>query len=78
MADGRPVRRISRHPDADVDPGAWPHTVAPVRQLLADGLDLAPGITFLVGENGSGKSTLVEGVAMAFGLGTRRRDRVVI
>jgi predicted ATPase len=40
-----------------------------VRQLLGDGLDLAPGVTFLVGENGSGKSTLVEGVAMAYGLG---------
>ncbi|CAN5276798.1 AAA family ATPase [soil metagenome] len=39
-----------------------------MRQLLADGLDLAPGVTFLVGENGSGKSTLVEAVAAAYGL----------
>lgn len=75
MADGRPVRRISRHPDADVDPTSWPYTLAPVRQLLEDGLDLAPGITFLVGENGSGKSTLVEGVAMAFGLGAEGGTR---
>jgi predicted ATPase len=31
------------------------------------GLDLAPGVTFLVGENGSGKSTLVEAIAVAAG-----------
>lgn len=43
-------------------------TVPAVAQLVHDGLDLAPGITFLVGENGSGKSTLVEAVAMAYGL----------
>jgi len=75
LGDGRPVRRISRHPDSEVDPTAWPHTLAPVRQLLDNGLDLAPGITFLVGENGSGKSTLVEGVAMAFGLGAEGGTR---
>jgi predicted ATPase len=37
-------------------------------QLLRDGLELAPGITFLVGENGSGKSTVVEMMAEAYGL----------
>ena len=37
-------------------------------QLLADGLDLGPGVTFLVGENGSGKSTLPEAIAVAYGL----------
>ncbi|GAA4555124.1 AAA family ATPase [Planotetraspora kaengkrachanensis] len=31
------------------------------------GLDLAPAVTFLVGENGSGKSTLIEAVAVACG-----------
>lgn len=36
--------------------------------MLRDGVDLAPGVTFLVGENGSGKSTIVEAVAIAFGL----------
>nr|WP_255670213.1 AAA family ATPase [Aeromicrobium wangtongii] len=35
---------------------------------MADGLDLPPGVTFLVGENGSGKSTLVEAIAGAYGL----------
>ncbi|CAN5680594.1 AAA family ATPase [soil metagenome] len=43
-------------------------TIPAVEQLAREGLDLAPGVTFLVGENGSGKSTLVEAVAMAFGL----------
>ena len=39
-----------------------------MRQVLEDGLDLPPGVTFLVGENGSGKSTLVEACAEAYGL----------
>ncbi|KGM15263.1 ATPase AAA, partial [Actinotalea fermentans ATCC 43279 = JCM 9966 = DSM 3133] len=50
------------------DPGAWPFALPPVAQLLAEGLELAPGVTFLVGENGSGKSTLVEAIAEAAGL----------
>ncbi|MEV8375813.1 AAA family ATPase [Kribbella sp. NPDC056861] len=33
-----------------------------------DGLDLDPGVTFLVGENGAGKSTLVEAIAVAYGM----------
>lgn len=43
-------------------------TLPAVRQLLHAGLDLPPGVTFLVGENGSGKSTLVEAIAQAYGL----------
>ncbi len=43
-------------------------TIPAVAQLVRDGMDLARGVTFLVGENGSGKSTIVEGVAQAFGL----------
>lgn len=66
--DRRAVRHIEDRPGADVDRSRWPFTLPPVAQLLRDGLDLPPGVTFLVGENGSGKSTLVEGVAMAFGL----------
>lgn len=65
---GRPVERIERSSYADPDPDQWPFTLAPVAQLLRDGLDLPAGVTFLVGENGSGKSTLVEAVAMAYGL----------
>jgi predicted ATPase len=55
-------------PDADLSPGRWPLTVPAVAQVAREGMDLAKGVTFLVGENGSGKSTIVEAVAMAFGL----------
>ncbi|WP_435745057.1 AAA family ATPase [Nocardioides sp. SYSU DS0663] len=43
-------------------------TVPAVEQVVRRGLDLPPGVTFLVGENGSGKSTVVEAVAEAYGL----------
>ena len=66
--DARPVRRVEVVPDHGLSPDRWPGTIPAVAQLLADGLDLAPGVTFLVGENGSGKSTVVEAVAQAFGL----------
>jgi predicted ATPase len=66
--DQPPVVRVEVGTSQDVDPGAWPMTIPAVDQLRREGLDLAPGVTFLVGENGSGKSTLVEAVAMAFGL----------
>ena len=36
--------------------------------MLCEGLELAPGVTVLVGENGSGKSTVVEMLAEACGL----------
>src|SRR4051812_10885927 len=62
-----PVRRVTAA--AGIRPsGRWPHTIPAVRQLLTDGLDLGPGVTFLVGENGAGKSTLVEAIAVAYGL----------
>jgi predicted ATPase len=68
--DMRIVRRIdpSRRPPNGVDGRAWPFTLPPVAQLLRDGLEVPPGVTFLVGENGTGKSTVTEGVAMAYGL----------
>jgi len=47
--------------------GSWPATLAPVQQLLTDGLDLGP-VTILVGDNSAGKSTLVEAIAMAYGM----------
>jgi len=66
--DRRPVRRVDRTAEAPQDLSAWPLTVPAVAQLLDQGLELANGVTFLVGENGSGKSTLVEAVAGAYGL----------
>jgi predicted ATPase len=68
--DQPPVVRVSAVPENPLPPGRWPATIPAVAQLLAEGLDLAKGVTFLVGENGSGKSTLVEGIAMAYGLGS--------
>ncbi len=49
------------------NPNAWPATLAPVQQVLREGLDLGRATVF-VGENGSGKSTLVEAIAMAYGV----------
>jgi predicted ATPase len=62
-----PVRRVAAA-EGIRPSGRWPHTIPAVRQLLTDGLDLEPGVTFLVGENGTGKSTLVEAIAIAFGM----------
>jgi predicted ATPase len=62
-----PVRRVAAAEGISVS-GTWPHTIPAVRQLLTDGLELGPGVTFLVGENGAGKSTLVEAIAVAYGM----------
>ncbi|WP_298801305.1 AAA family ATPase [uncultured Pseudokineococcus sp.] len=67
---GLPVRRVEERPDRPADRTAWPATLAPVRQLLDEGLDLGPA-TVLVGENGSGKSTVVEALAALFGLSSQ-------
>lgn len=68
-----PVVRIEQRPDAAAArvpprPGVWPCSIPAVEQLLAEGMTLRPGVTFLVGENGSGKSTVLEGIAQAYGL----------
>ncbi|WP_426521014.1 AAA family ATPase [Diaminobutyricibacter sp. McL0618] len=68
LDDDRPVRRVRAYQDAPWDPDVWPATIPAVAQVLLEGLELASGVTFLVGENGSGKSTLVEGIATAYGL----------
>ena len=55
--------------DVEVDASQdWPWTIPAVQQILREGLNLSPGVTFLVGDNGAGKSTLIEGIAEAFGL----------
>jgi predicted ATPase len=66
LRDRRSVRRVLAN--GHEEPGRWPATIPAVAQLLAEGMELGPGVTLLVGENGSGKSTIVEAVAMAFGL----------
>lgn len=63
----QPVRRVEANGDP-VDRGAWWARIPAVRTVLDKGLDLRPGVTFLVGENGSGKSTLIEAIAAAYGL----------
>jgi predicted ATPase len=68
LRDSRPVRRVQHNPPTSYDGKRWPYNVPAVAQILREGLDLAAGVTFLVGENGSGKSTLVEAIATAYGL----------
>jgi predicted ATPase len=63
----RPLQSVVVAPGADLDPDAWPATLACVRQVVDEGLEFGP-LTVLVGENGSGKSTLVEAIAQAWGL----------
>jgi predicted ATPase len=57
----------SPHPRRPPNLGAWPFTIPAVAQIIREGgIDIAPGVTFLVGENGSGKSTLVEAFAALY------------
>lgn len=60
-----PIREVIGEPE--IDDREWPFTMAPVAQLLQDGLELSD-LTVLVGENGVGKSTIIEAIAMAYGL----------
>ncbi|WP_423494912.1 AAA family ATPase [Microbacterium esteraromaticum] len=63
-----PVVAVHPHDDAPEPSGRWPLGIPAVAQVLREGLEFSPGVTFLVGENGSGKSTIVEGIALAYGL----------
>jgi predicted ATPase len=67
-ADRRSIRRIQPYDGDEVNLSAWPATVPAVAQILREGLELAAGVTVLIGENGSGKSTVIEVVAEACGL----------
>jgi predicted ATPase len=65
----RHLERVAWSPSATRPPDttSWPFTIPAVAQLIAEGgLDIPPGVTFLVGENGSGKSTLVEALASIY------------
>jgi predicted ATPase len=68
------VERVERRAYADgTEPKlqGWPYDLAPVAQLLREGLTFDRPVTFLVGENGSGKSTLIEAIAEAYGVDPR-------
>ena len=65
----RHLERIDWAPDRRRPPdlGAWPYTIPAVAQLIDEGgIDVAAGVTLLIGENGSGKSTLVEAFASVY------------
>lgn len=64
----QPVVAVEPAADASTRGERWPVSIPAVAQVLREGIELDPGVTFLVGENGSGKSTIVEGIAMAYGL----------
>lgn len=65
--DTHPLVRVSARGGHGLDTDRYPASIPAVAQLLAEGLDFSPGVTFLVGENGSGKSTVLEGIALAYG-----------
>jgi predicted ATPase len=72
MAQRAPTRRSGggfiRRIALDTAGSGYPVTLPAVAALrAAGGVDLGPGVTFLVGDNGTGKSTLVEAVAVAAG-----------
>jgi predicted ATPase len=59
------------HIPASLVTDEWPFTLAPVRQVVNEGIAFTRPVTFLVGENGSGKSTIIEGLAEAYGIDVR-------
>lgn len=68
-----PVREVIG--EAKADDHGWPFTLAPVAQLLRDGLELSE-LTIFVGENGTGKSTIIEAIAVAYGLSPEGGSKV--
>jgi len=68
MRTDQPVRRVELDRGVEVDRKAWWARIPAISAVLDHGLNIPPGVTFLVGENGSGKSTLVEALAGVHGL----------
>jgi predicted ATPase len=65
----RHFERVDWRPSANYppDPQQWPFNLPAVEQLIAEGgMEIPPGVTFLVGENGSGKSTVIEALAEVY------------
>lgn len=66
MREPRHLERIDWAPNTVRPPdlSSWPYTIPAIAQIIRHGgLEIPPGVTFLVGENGSGKSTLLEAIA---------------
>lgn len=69
--------RLDLNGEASTSPGdRYPFALPVVRHLAGiGGLELAPGVTFRVGDNGTGKSTLVEALAVACGFNAEGGSR---
>ena len=61
------VRSVHLIDRADQERAGYPWDLPAIAQL-AQGLELHPKVTYLVGENGSGKSSLLAAIAMAAGM----------
>jgi predicted ATPase len=61
------IKRVRLEPDGAEQRSGHPWDLPAVAQL-AEGLELHPNVTYLIGENGSGKSTLLAGIAVAAGM----------
>lgn len=72
-----PVRFVQQlRLDLNGNTGRYPFDLPVVRHLAgAGGIELGPGVTFLVGDNGTGKSTLVEALAVACGFNAEGGSR---
>ena len=72
MAESRTVRHLERvdwspDPFSAPDLDQWPFTIPAVAELIRnEGLEIPPGVTFLIGENGTGKSTIIEALASTY------------
>jgi predicted ATPase len=75
MRTDQPVRRVELDRGVEVDRTAWWAQIPAISAVLDHGLNIPPGVTFLVGENGSGKSTLVEALAGVHGLNAEGGSR---
>ena len=61
------IKSVRLLPAPDVARAGHPWDLPAIAQL-ADGLDLDPKVTYLIGENGSGKSSRLSAIAMAAGM----------
>jgi predicted ATPase len=62
------LRAVKLLPDRDGRARTGYPWTLPAIEPLAEGLQLHPSVTYLIGENGSGKSTLLEAIAVAAGM----------